>query len=546
MRPPRTFVALAGAALILTLNSAPAQGAPERVPDDFFGMNYPSLAEDHAALRQVHLNAIKSSGIDELRVTVHWNEIEATAPVNGVHSWRFVRPDSWIADASRAGLKPQITFAYTPPWASGITNGEKLVCDSFNAVSHQPHDPNAFALAMRQMVLRYGPDGSFWSENPGIPKRPVRIWEVWNEQNLASYWCPKPHPPLYADLFVLSARAIKAVDPNATVVLGGMTLQSPSGTAYAPGEFLLAATTRQPAIRTLADAVGIHVYPFQTPDRQLEVIALFRQQMRRGTIPDTTPMIANEIGWTTSGRWPVTEAERAIRYERMTKELPRTNCNVAGMMPYAWTTRERDPGTETDFYGIANPATGALHPAGVAHVNAVALMRGKTSQSPPTAQINTCAGMPDLDRDSDGVPDEDDEFPTDPDRTGSPPPGGGGGGSGGGGSGDSLRCSTRLAELTRLVATTEGAEQVEAKRRYRSAQRRCVPCIRKQARLKRKIASAPQERAVVLRSRARRVRKRCAPCTRRLERIQRATLVAGPSEYASLLKRHDKVRRRCR
>jgi hypothetical protein len=36
-----------------------------------------------------------------------------------------------------------------------------------------------------QLVQRYGIDGKFWQLNRDIPYRPIRIWEVWNEENLA-------------------------------------------------------------------------------------------------------------------------------------------------------------------------------------------------------------------------------------------------------------------------------------------------------------------------------------------------------------------------
>jgi hypothetical protein len=515
------------AVVALAVCAPAANATSKRVPTEYYAMNYPAISTDSPARRQMHLGAIARSGIDEIRTTIHWNEIEARPPTAAGHSWRFVRPDTWIGDAARAGLRTQLTFAYTPPWASGAKGLDNTFCRSFNTVSDYPADPAQYVAALRQMVRRYGRDGTFWDENPGLTRRPVRSWEIWNEQNLTSYWCPAPNPELYADLFVLAARAVKSIDPEATVVFGGMTLASPSGAFAAPGPFLRRATLRQPSIRGLADAIGIHAYPYEPPASQLNVIAQFREQLRHGTIPDTTPMLLNEIGWTTGGQYPLTEAQRVERYDRMTRDLPRTNCNVSGMTPHAWTTREQNINQETDFYGLAAPMTGNPYPAGRAYVDAAALMRGETAQDPPTAEIATCAGMPRIDRDDDGVPDEDDPFPVDPQR-----PGGG--------------CSQRLADLTMLVVSATGKQERRAAlRKYRAAQRRCIPCARKYAKLSKRIAAATGSKRDALRAKRQRLRHRCTPCMRRLQRLQRRTLAAPPDVIANLVERHDRARRRC-
>ena len=53
-----------------------------------------------------------------------------------------------------------------------------------------------------------GPSGRFWAENPGVPKRPIRVWQIWNEQNF-KYFVAKPNPAEYGKLVKLSYAAIK-------------------------------------------------------------------------------------------------------------------------------------------------------------------------------------------------------------------------------------------------------------------------------------------------------------------------------------------------
>ena len=40
---------------------------------------------------------------------------------------------------------------------------------------------------LRDAVERYGPEGSFWEENPELPFMPIRRWEIWNEENIVTF-----------------------------------------------------------------------------------------------------------------------------------------------------------------------------------------------------------------------------------------------------------------------------------------------------------------------------------------------------------------------
>ena len=511
--------------------------SPPRVPESFYGINFTSIGDETQSQRRHHLARIAASGLKEIRTSVHWNEIEPHAPWRPDHAYDFdPRPDEWIGDAAREGLRTQVVFAYVPDW----NYTSDTLCELVNAVSHAPNDLNAYAKAIAEMVHRYGPAGTYWAEHPNLPRRPVKTWEIWNEQNLTSYWCPAPDPHRYAEMFVAAAQAIKAIDPTATVVVGGMTLASPTGNAKDPGQFLKAAVNHRPQFAALADAVGVHAYPQGALDEQLGVLALFRLELREGLIPDSTPMLVNELGWTTApgAANPFTEQERVDRYNLMTRALPRTNCNVSGMIPHAWTTREQNVNQETDFYGIAKPLTGELYPSGQAFADSVALMYGQRADPPPTATIDTCHGMPPLDRDGDGVADEDDYAPIDPQVTqpGDDP----------GPDPDPDGCSAALIQQTRVVVSTGGAEQDAALKVYRRLRKACVPGLIRMVELKRKIkaADSPARRAT-LRQKRRTIKTRIAPCLGELERIQGEALVPG-ADVDALTAEHDAIRRECR
>ena len=523
--------------MLVTLGASSAASAdsPQRVPDSFFGINYTSIGDETQTQRRHHLALIAATGLKEIRTTVHWNEIEPHPPWSPNHDYDFdPRPDDWIGDAAREGLRTQVAFAYSPDW----NETDDAICNTFGAVSHAPNDLNAYALAIAQMVHRYGPSGTYWSDHPDVPKRPVKTWEVWNEQNLTSYWCPQPDPHRYAEMFVAAANAVKAIDPTATVVVGGMTMASPSGNAKDPGEFLKAAVNHRPQFANLADAIGVHAYPQGPLDQQLGVIALFRLELRQGLIPDSTPMLVNELGWTTASGAanPFTEEERVDRYNLMTQSLPRTNCNVSGMIPHAWTTRETNVNQETDFYGIAKPVTGDLYPSGHAFADSVALMFGKGPTPPPTDSIDTCHDMPPLDRDDDGVPDEDDYAPIDPEVTQpgeDPDP-------------DPEDCSGLMIQQTRVVVSTVGEAHEAALKNYKQLRKACVPGLRRIAKLKKRIqASDNAAKRANMRAKARRIKVDITGCLAELNLIQGEALLPG-ADTEALTAEHDAVRRDCR
>ena len=49
----------------------------------------------------------------------------------------------------------------------------------------------------------------------------IRAYEIWNEQD-GGFWRPAPNAAQYTELLKIAYREIKAVDPDATVIVGGM------------------------------------------------------------------------------------------------------------------------------------------------------------------------------------------------------------------------------------------------------------------------------------------------------------------------------------
>jgi hypothetical protein len=405
---------IATLAIAACLGSSAADAATKpsvRVGPDYYGVNYPRMRVDGPAVRDRQLEAIAAAGIEQVRFALVWRDLEPEAPADGHPSYDWSASDSEVAELARHRLRLMPTFALTPGWAA---TGGSLDC-AFGVASAGTDRIDDYANAAGALATRYGPRGTFWRQHPELPPMPITTWEIWNEPNLRQYWCPSIDPAAYAQLFVPAAEAIKASQPDARVLTGGLAIDGPAGEQMPVGEFLARALASRPDLWQVADGIGAHMYPAGETYQQLAVLATLRAEMTAAGVPKTMPIFATELGWGLIGPFDLSEQERAERYRFVTRRLPRTNCNVAMMNAHAWTTTPSGPVWDYDA-GIADPDTAALFPSAIAYRDSIALMRGLTARQAPHSPDPSCPGMPRLDRDGDGRTEHRDYYPLDPKR----------------------------------------------------------------------------------------------------------------------------------
>jgi hypothetical protein len=81
-----------------------------------------------------------------------------------------------------------------------------------------PTDMDAYAQWAARVVERYDGDGH--RDAPGSPR--VAAWEIWNEPDKDGTWLPQANPDAYAVMLRKAHDAIKAADPTALVLNGGV------------------------------------------------------------------------------------------------------------------------------------------------------------------------------------------------------------------------------------------------------------------------------------------------------------------------------------
>ena len=148
-----------------------------------------------------------------------------------------------------------------------------------------------FAAYLTALIKRYGPDGSFWSDNPDLPKNPIESWQIWNEPNHDHYWSDQPYAAGYVRLAKAARAAIKKADPDAVVVAAG----------FADRSWESISQIYRAGAKGVFDAIAIHPYTYKVSN-VLRMVRYARRSLRQAGDGDR-PLWLTEVTWS-SGKRP--------------------------------------------------------------------------------------------------------------------------------------------------------------------------------------------------------------------------------------------------
>ena len=340
----------------------PRPGTPPR--QAFFGVNVQGLADLPRGQVERHLDVIAAGGVELVRRDASWDVAEPEPPVGGRRDYRWERFDRELAGYARHGLRWLPIVDYSTPWAASVPG------DPFSPPA-RTDDYAAYAAAL---AARYGTNGSFWSEHPELPRLPVTRYEIWNEPNAELFWHPSAGAPeRYAELYQAAQQAIRAADPAARVIVGGLALANTNVTDQ--HAFMRAMVAHRPQLAQTIDAVALHPYA-PTPAAVLDQIAQFRDTLT-GLGLGHVPLEITEIGWTTT---ETPERRRASYLRRLAEDLPGADCNVTSLIPHTWLSAEQDSADREQWFGISN-GDGSLKPSGAAYLGAVGPTGGGSTET---------------------------------------------------------------------------------------------------------------------------------------------------------------------
>lgn len=271
------------------------------------------------------LDQAQAAGAKWIRFDVGWSATEEQA--KGTY-WRMTRLTNIINGIKSRGMEPVPAVMGTPAWANNNAG-----------MWTPPTNDQDFYDYMKYITARFNT---------------VRYWEIWNEPNLPEFWQPAPDAARYTKLLQAGYRGLKAGNPNALVISGGL---SNNDKEYLQQMYNAGA-------RGYFDLFGLHPYtenrsPYYTChsyDHEWNFCGITDMKQTMEANGDTGKHIfVTETGWTTSKvSWGVTESQQAQflteAYNRILTEFP----YVDALVIYNLRNRGTDPNSTVanDNFGI--------------------------------------------------------------------------------------------------------------------------------------------------------------------------------------------------
>jgi hypothetical protein len=313
-----------------------------------FGVADPQLLYEPPATQVAELKAMKAIGITSVRLDANWYYGE---PTPNTFAWGQL--DQEMASVHQVGLSADLILGGCPPWASvPAANG---------AVFSQPASPAAFATWARDVAARYGPEGA-------------KYFEVWNEPNLVGSWAPTPNPAAYTADLVAAYAAVKAVDPSAVVLSGGLAPTYNTSTTINALTFLT--DMYADGAKGSFDGVGVHPYSFPAAPDTYESWSGW-SQMAATASSMRSVMIANgnsakklwitEYGAPTVGPDAISEAAQSQDLTQAIAQVKQVSY-IGSLYIYTW--------QDVDSVGVGNDGYGMLTNTGAQKLSYAAVTAG--------------------------------------------------------------------------------------------------------------------------------------------------------------------------
>jgi hypothetical protein len=277
---PKRTIALIFLAGLVTLSMEGGVAAGAALPAKFFGI------VPQTAITGADTAVMGAGGIGSIRTSVDWSRVELEP---GQYDWSGL--DGAVEAAAQEHIQVLPYFYSTPSRLSSAPTNLPVDNEAQRA---------AWAAILQAAVRRYGPGGAFWAEHAAgtsrpLPNVPIRTWQIWNEANFF-YFATPASPARYAKLVEASAKAIKAVDPRAQILLSGLFGEPKE---RAPKGMTAAAFLNQlygrPGIKRYFDGVALHPYAAGISRMKTVVSGLRKVMVAHGD--RKAGLYITELGW---------------------------------------------------------------------------------------------------------------------------------------------------------------------------------------------------------------------------------------------------------
>jgi hypothetical protein len=308
------------------------------------------------------LDKMVASGVETVRVVFDWAQAQPYrrwadvpaamrgqfSPTAGGAPTDFAATDEIMELAAQRGLDVLPVVLYAPSW------------DALPGAPAQPRAAAPYARYLTALVERYGPGGSFWTDDPGLGPDPIHQWQIWNEPNISDFWTTEPFARSYVTLLRAAHAAVKAADPTARVVLAGLANRS---------WLDLRSIYEVRGAASLFDLVAVHPYTGQAQG-VITILSYVRRVMDHHG-DRAKPMLVTELGWPSSlgesantfgvATTPSGQASRLAAVIPMLASA-RTRLGIAGFDVYTWIGEQQRGASPFGYSGLFgfDPVTGTV------------------------------------------------------------------------------------------------------------------------------------------------------------------------------------------
>ena len=340
-------------AWLMLLGAGSALGAQ----DPAFGVNVQTLVNwsvfwpsTPAPPEDPYLSALSADGVGVARTDAPWYWVQPSSSSQLSDDANWSQLDAVVTALARNGLRWQPVIDLAPDWAAQ-TPYTPSGCTEVEQRYLPPQDPAQFGAFAGAVAKRYGAGGTFWAANPSLPDLPVTQYEIWNEPNVDAYWNNNPDPAQYVAVYNAARTAIRAQDPAALVLVGGLAW---GGTVHCTPSV----TNDNSYIKALfadggstwaVDGIAVHPYG----PAVLNIVANLRREQQALVDAGRTdvPLNQSELGWpdqppnapagSDAASYP-SDASRAATLSMSADVAMGSDCNVHSFDAYTVVERESE------------------------------------------------------------------------------------------------------------------------------------------------------------------------------------------------------------
>ena len=262
---------------------------------------------------------IAKAGIGFVRVDFPWANIERHKG-----NYDFSVQEKIIKVFAGHGIQAVATLAYNNPL--------------YDTKSKVPFHTGPHTAEVQQAFARFAAASAMQFKQYGV------VWEIWNEPNNFPFWKPIPSAADYMDLAKGTAKAIRQVDPSASIIAPALITAHPNIDIW---NFL--GHCFQLGLLEIIDAVSMHPYREKPPETVIEDYQHLRTlAIRYAPNKKDFPIVSSEWGY------PVTAlVSRDLQAELLVRQFLINSTNgVLLSIWYDWHDDGQDANNPLQNFGM--------------------------------------------------------------------------------------------------------------------------------------------------------------------------------------------------